>query len=226
MWICQNCINTHFKDYFGPRISIFKKYKCGRCGFVSNNCQEINDEVCKRVFKNQPMKEERTLKMSLETAKKLYKQCIDNPALSNEVYKNWLLQNFTKEELEGNKRYTWEESYAPGGYYICSDPCNLSVKRVINMGKHNHFKSVYKTEKQALSALAFAQLSHICVKYNSNVERNISTNEYWMITAYNGSDLGINSYTKNTFQLGFYRWEDAKTSMETNTTLWKQFWML
>ena len=224
MIICLECISKNQFKWIthGKVVSA----KCDKCNSASNICFQFSESK-----PNQPMKEERTLKMSLETAKELYKQCIDNPALSNGVYKNWLLQNFTKEELEGNKGYTWEESYAPGGYYICADANGILVKKVINSERLDHFKSVFRTEKEALSALAFAQLSHICAKYNSNAE--IRLPERGMVKFYSVVPdsthnllLLYETSERNSTHLPFNKKEDAIISKDVNSELWKQFWML
>jgi hypothetical protein len=163
---------------------------------------------------------EKQIKMSLETARELYKQCVDNPALSNAVYKNWLLETFTPEELEGKKGFTWEESFSGSGFYL-----NIQSKclKTADVSTSNTNKNVFKTKKQALSALAFAQLSHIVAKYNEGKQRGI--NGYFSVIRMESGELAlIRTYNLRGQGLEFCNEDDALLSLEVNKELWEQYW--
>lgn len=52
---------------------------------------------------------EKTIKMSLETAREIYKW-VNKKEVKDSPMERLLLDNFTKEELENNNGFTWEES--------------------------------------------------------------------------------------------------------------------
>lgn len=151
--------------------------------------------------------------MSLETARQMYKE-------NNEITNKWLLENFTKEELEPKKGFTWYDSFSGNGVLITQ---NSNFCDVLNYANRHHNKNIFLTEKHAKSALAFAQLSHICNKYNEGKKR---WNEVYCVGNYKNylSDDIISDHVK--LQLEFYKREDAKTSMEVNRQLWLDYWMI
>jgi len=172
---------------------------------------------------------EKTLKMSVETARQIYKDynfCMEikaeiTLALSS-MYK-MVMENFTKEELEPKKGFTWEESVNNNdGFYIEWDK--------ISNGKASPLrplsKCLFKTEKQALSALAFAQLTHICAKYNENTIQDKKYTYYTIIKlspGFVGLQVSEVNYMSGT-HLYFNRIEDARTSLNVNYGLWHQYW--
>jgi hypothetical protein len=146
--------------------------------------------------------------------------------------KNLLLENFTKEELEGKKGFTWEESFEPG-YYIKEAEINypsslkkIKIDKACNKEPHVWFKNQFRTEKQALSALAFAQLSHIVAKYNEGKEIG-RRDGYFSVTRMESGELDlVRSYGLRGLGLEFCREEDGLVSMETNKELWEQYWSI
>lgn len=181
---------------------------------------------------------EKTIKMSLDTAQKLWKVCNDmsvptrygecpsrrEPTEYEILIRDILLTNFTKEELEGKKGFTWEESFSGDGYYI--DQTTAEIKTVKNyvQGEYNSATNVFKTHKQALSAIAFAQLSHIVAKYN---EGKVVSKPYYIIQP---DSEGIGSLiirqSRTPHQLYFVFKSDADISLEVNRELWSQYWMI
>lgn len=163
---------------------------------------------------------EKTIKMSLSDAKLLY----NNSATMN----HWLLQNFTKEELEELEEemgINWNNSFKPG-YVIDSCPAKLDViiKKCSNPVAQDHFKNQYATEKQAKSALAFAQLSHIVSKYNDEFKsKNINT---YGVCVNNIHKLEVMTICDYMCHLVFRSHADATISMRENNELWKQYWMI
>jgi hypothetical protein len=137
----------------------------------------------------------------------------------NETTNKWLLENFTKEELEPKKGFTWEESFTYNGYWIESDSRIVRERTSKIFDTH---KNVFLTEKHAKSALAFAQLSHIVNKYNEGKERGEYRHTIYSYRKH------IHTATNDGYshQLEFYALEDAKTSMEVNRQLWLDYWMI
>jgi len=102
----------------------------------------------------------RNLELTLEQARELYK---------NDPMKELLLTTFTKEELEGSGRVMrWEELKEVSGYMI--DEESQIQGGVTGNTKHKDNKAIFRTEKQAKSALAMAQLSHLIWEANGREE--------------------------------------------------------
>lgn len=167
--------------------------------------------------------------MSLETAKGLYKDLCTRTDIASVNFKNWLLENFTKEELEPvvvpepkKEGFTWEESFdrdkkqwdASSGMVVAIEPS--SGKNTINW-------KLFKTEKQALSALAFAQLSHICAKYNEG--KKPGKTKYSVACSISGG-LCLTDDFNRVNHIPFCTKEDAETSLRVNRKLWEQYWMI
>jgi len=153
------------------------------------------------------------VEMSLETARQMYKE-------NNEITNKWLLENFTKEELEPKKGFTWEESLSKEGYYINSS-CNIEETKIVS--KAPNLRDVFLTEKHAKSALAFAQLSHIVERYNQGKNEG---EVFFMVEGYKNGKLAVNHWYNVNCHFKFYTIEDAETSMEVNRQLWLDYWMI
>lgn len=98
------------------------------------------------ILKPQTMSEKRTLELTLEQARELYKK---------DQYTGALLRMFfTKEELEGGDLPSWEELGVMKGWVI-------SEKGISKMDFRIACKNIFATESQARSALAMAQLSQL-----------------------------------------------------------------
>jgi len=79
------------------------------------------------------------IEMSLETARQMYKE-------GNETTNKWLLENFTKEELELKRGFTWEDSVGDFGFFI-NDSCEIRYTRMSRPARN--VKDVFLTEKHA-----------------------------------------------------------------------------
>ena len=184
---------------------------------------------------------EKQIKMSLETARELYKEVTDmsvpcregmhemerEPSKKEQILHKLLLENFTRDELEGNKGYTWEESFDKGAHnfwfigldaHIYDDgDCEQRV---------DDNKKYFKTKEQAKSALAFAMLSHIVSKTNEGKSSEV----LMYVIRPTGKDgiLMITTIEKdeNYHGLAFYNPNDAGNSIGINSELWKQYWMI
>lgn len=164
---------------------------------------------------------EKQIKMSLEIARKFYK---DDMA---EHLKDWLLENFTKEELEGREGYTWEESFSGEGYECKERWTDEEFKNVKLTGR-----DLFKTKEQAESALAFAQLSHIVAKMNGGLNNNLKQYTIQRACEVNTKLIVEDLWDeKNRFLKGFHHLTfadkgDAETSLRVNRELWEKYWMV
>ena len=104
--------------------------------------------------------ETRNVKITLETAKRWYEQ--------GGEFKEMALSAFTEAELNP-VRNEWERKFIGkeiDGVYFASDGCIYKMDCICNYSE----KGTYKTEKQAKSALAYAQLTQLMAlpEYNGD----------------------------------------------------------
>lgn len=244
-WVVKNDGSQRFKDLVikymnensNTRWKGYDSYYYGQiggeffCVYSSHHFQQVitldqfeemikDDEHDHIGFTIQPEKALQ-IAMTLETAREFWKT-------ANEITRKWLLGNFSEEDLEVKKGFTWEDSFKGKGYYIRGTSEISEYEGVLMIQKTN--KNVFRTEVHAQSALAFAQLSHIVAKYNDLDLNNLVYKDgapfFYYVTLFDGKNLGINSYPKVYLHLPFYTYESAKTSMEVNNELWKQYWMI
>lgn len=172
--------------------------------------------------------------ISLEEARAIWKTIPkDNPSnwsASDRLAREILLHNFKEEALE-IKGFTWANSFEGGGWYI--SPNSDVMFSGISSNPTFQNKNVFKTKKQAESALAFAQLSHIVEKYNEDnfaVAKDGKTTLYY-VAAYNDNSLKIDECQyfeciQPVRNLMFNKKESAERSMEVNRELWEKYWMI
>lgn len=126
--------------------------------------------------------------------------------------------------------FTWEESFSGDGWYVGS---GSEIHRLTNVKPLETQKNVFATEKQALSTLAFAQLSHIVNKYNEGKTVPITFQDgiphtFHPYMGYNGMlTYHALNHTCNIYHppFGFYNKNDIETSLKINKALWEQYWM-
>lgn len=165
---------------------------------------------------------EKTITMSLETALEFYKTTQDK------ILKDWLICNFGRDALEKKEGFTWEESFAGDGYFI-SDNSYIVEARI--RYENSFSKQFFKTKNQALSALAFAQLSHIVNKYNEGKTVPVTFRDGIPHTFHPYMDCdGMLTYhalnhTCNKYRppFGFYDKNDIEISFKVNKELWNQY---
>ena len=174
-------------------------------------------------YLNQKQTMEKQIKMSLETAREMYRDLNMCPSTH---LRNLLEDNFTKEELEGKKGFTWEDSFSGSGWYIDNTSNVHEVKIDVYPKVLSFNKNVFKTKEQAESALAFAQLSHIVPMYN-NHPTHPSHKDYYCIMS-TGDKLWIRKVVnkEHITTLFFYNEENAATSLEVNKELWEKYHMI
>ena len=115
--------------------------------------------------------------------------------------------------------FTWEDSFNQEGFYITT---TSKIQPCYNQRKEQHCKNIFKTESQAKSALAFAQLTHIVHKYNEGI--NEVFNMFHIVN--DGGILKVHYNQRMISLLPFYSQHDAETSLEVNRELWEQYWMI
>lgn len=209
--------------YYGSRLYV---YDAGRwlysCKYVDPLGEENN--------LNKPNMK-KTIEISLYAARKIhktYKTFGDTNTIAPigiVLIHDIILDNFTKEELEGNKGYTFEESFNGSGYAIIQE--HGVAGHVVTGHKPNSpmVKHIFKTKGQAESALAFAQLSHIVAKYN---EGKTGCNlAYTIKLKMSKNTLFIDAleYDDEFPHLAFLTSDDAYTSMQVNKELWNKYHM-
>jgi len=168
---------------------------------------------------------EKQIKMSLETAKLIFEETKKNSNPTNLILYSWLMDNFTKEELEPKKGFTIDDLgyFSQVGYWI---GCDKTSGFGVSIGQSN-INPVFKTEEQALSSLAFAQLSHIVAKYNEGKKTGPSAFSIFCFIS-SEPELRVNAiaFSDRIPHLLFHTIADAETSLEVNRDLWNQYWMI
>jgi hypothetical protein len=135
------------------------------------------------------------IELSVEKARQLYGK---NPEM-NEL----LLANFTKDELTKIELpKSWKELERINGYYI-----DYTVNKIFNtktFGSKTPQECVFVTLKQALSALAMAQLSQLMAVYNDGWEPDWHDSQCTKyVLERKGSSINTNTYNSYYYFLAF-----------------------
>lgn len=161
--------------------------------------------------------ESRNVKVSLETAKRWYEQ--------GGEFKEMALSAFTEAELNP-VRNEWESKFIGKeikGYYSTNSKI-LEAKGNCS----NKCKDIFKTEKQAKSALAYAQLTQLMAlpEYNGDWVPDWSNDELkYIIRLYSGN-FEINSYSKTYHHISFKSSAIRDKFLENNYDLLKEYFEL
>ena len=150
------------------------------------------------IIKEEPMCTEKTIKLSLDQARKMYGK---NPEMDE-----LLLANFSKEELTKKELpKSWEELPEVVGYFIGGDSeIKLCSKESIGSKTKYTNKSNFATEKQAKSALAAAQLSQLMAVYNDGWEHSWETSSSYVYVIYRqNNNIKADSFASNYCFLNF-----------------------
>jgi len=137
------------------------------------------------------------IEISLEAARQMYKE-------GNETTNKWLLENFTKEELEPKKGFNWED--------VHRDKWPQHLYCIVPL-----------TDKHEKSMTAFSKLSHIVNRYNQGKERGA---EVYAVHGSTINGLEVDTFGRFGHQLEFYSQESAQISAEVNRQLWLDYWMI
>lgn len=206
------CANTRYRLTQDGWIDVVKSSR------AKKSFNEEISEVCDYMINLTKPDMEKQIKISLETARRMY-----NDVNLPNYLTTLILENFTTEELEDNKGYTWEESFNKAGYLIDGDRVILCTE----CSADKDYKDTFKTKEQAESALAFAQLSHIVSRANKDKK---SGEAAYTIIASNllAGKLGTHvvNYGSKLPHLVFFDEKDAVESLKFNRELWEKYWML
>jgi len=173
------------------------------------------------LIKEEPMCTEKTIKLSLEQAKKMYGKSPEMDEL--------LLANFSKEELTKKELpKSWSEIGDIYGYYLESGSDYGKVKSssfVIDTKTQKYYHR-FATEKQARSALAMAQLSQLMAVYNDGWEPNWKgyMNKY-IIHAFDGR-ISAQFSLNNHYFLAFKSAELRDEFLKNFEPLIKEYFMI
>lgn len=156
----------------------------------------------------------RNLEITLEQARSLYK--------SNPELKEMLLNSFTIEELENKEIKCWEDLNAICGFYINA---NSQLRGETTSYTSELNKNIFKTEEQALSCLAKAQLSQLLAEYNGDWKPDFTDgrDRKYIIIKYD-NNIGIDWSYKNNDFLIFKTKEKAEKFLELHRELIEQYY--
>ena len=164
--------------------------------------------------------ETRNVKITIETAKRWYEQ--------GGEFKEMALSAFTEDELNPG-RNEWEDriiAYGTklvSGWYLGSD----SVFKETHEDNTN--RSTFKTEKQAKSALAYAQLTQLMAlpEYNGdwNPDWEKETEDKYVIRRIK-NNVVQDVFTTSYFHLAFKSYKIAGKFLKNNLDLLKEYFEL
>ena len=162
--------------------------------------------------------ETRNVKVSLETAKRWYEQ--------GGEFKEMALSAFTEDELNPI-RNEWGGKFVGEniqGFYIGNDGEVYMEDSIANYSE----KGTYKTEKQAKSALAYAQLTQLMAlpEYNGDwvPDWDSSSDKFIIIRVRNGIDTDY--YSLSHHHISFKSAEIRDRFLENNLDLLKEYFEL
>ena len=162
--------------------------------------------------------EARNVKVSLETAKRWYEQ--------GGEFKEMALSAFTEAELNP-VRNEWESKFMENnikGCYIGRDSIISHLDYIASKSK----KGTFKTEKQAKSALAYAQLTQLMAlpEYNGDWVPDWSDDNTKFIIRRCGNTIVFDFYTKTYYSISFKTPEIRDRFMKNNLDLLKEYFEL
>ena len=162
--------------------------------------------------------ETRNVKVSLETAKRWYTQ--------GGEFKEMALSAFTEAELNPI-RNEWESKILGkdiDGFYISSLSYVIQFKN--NCSKRDN--ATFKTEKQAKSALAYAQLTQLMAfpEYNGDWVPDWSDDDTKFIIRRRGITIEVDYYTNTHHFLAFKKELICYKFFENNLDLLKEYFEL
>ena len=158
----------------------------------------------------------RNVKVSLETAKRWYTQ--------GGEFKEMALSAYTEAELNPI-RNEWEDRITAygtrfvSGWYLGCDCVNKETNA------ENTYRSTFKTEKQAKSSLAYAQLTQLMAlpEYNGDWVPDWSDDDVKYIIRRYGSSIDLDYYTNTHHFLAFKSEEIRDKFIENNLDLLKEY---
>ena len=170
------------------------------------------------LIKKQLKEMKRTITLTVQQAKELYEK--DNS------FRDTLLSEFTDVELGIEKELrSWDGLHRIGGYYIDDDSDVIELNLFHETAIDN--KNIFKTEKQALSSLAMAQLSQLMADLGDECDvdwENPSQLKHTIVASFNIIERGRTVHL-NRF-LAFKAEEVRNAFLEKHEELIKQYFMI
>ena len=162
--------------------------------------------------------ETRNVKITLETAKRWYEQ--------GGEFKEMALSAFTEAELNPI-RNEWGGKFVGEniqGFYIGNDGEVYMEDSIANYSE----KGTFKTEKQAKSALAYAQLTQLMAlpEYNGDWVPDWSDDELKYIIRRYGSGIDTDYYSNTHHHISFKSEKIRDKFLENNLDLLKEYFEL
>lgn len=146
---------------------------------------------------------------------------------TNPEWRDTVLVEFTDEELgiEPLLPKTWESLDQISGYWITEDASLQWADRVFP--SHKCSQMIYSNDKQAKSALAFAQLSQLAKVINNGWESSWDGEmEGWTVEYHTTKKLCVDVYWWKKHHIVFKTEELANWSLEHHRQLWEDYWMV
>lgn len=120
---------------------------------------------------------------------------------------------------------SWKEAYDGNGFYIQAG----EVVEVLGSETIRHYLDVFKTKREAESALAFAQLSHIVDDANVRCAYSDSSSMYWYVvpSKLETKPITVGVYRDDKiYHLPMLTEAIAEACLARYEDLWRKFWML
>lgn len=145
-------------------------------------------------------------------------------ANADEQTKTELIQQFGKEIKESKLPKRWDELESIGGYWIDQ---LAKIKEYGGMNAFIHNQNVFATEKQAKSALAYAQLTQLMKAYNGDWVADWDDVEESKFCIYSEGYGLVKTINKCIFQFIHFKNAELRDHfMEHHEGLIKQFFMI
>ena len=207
------CVTIYYTGYYG--LTNASSENTSNTIEAKEFINEYNEY--KKKIKNEQVMETRNVKVTLETAQRWYGQ--------GGEFKEMALSAYTEAELNPVKNEWASKIINHGnkfvsGWYLGSD----SVYKETN--EENTDKSTFKTEKQAVAAIAYAQLTHIMAlpEYNGSWIPNWNdASEKKFCIVYSKERLKIDKFYEYRQKVCFKSIGLAERFLENNFDLLKQF---
>ena len=146
------------------------------------------------------MNEKKQVFLSLETAKKMWKEECELQNVTKTSTQLFLLDNFTKEELEAKELpKTWKElNILKGGWYITNSADVECIRDTEDNSTSDLNKNVFPTKELAEASLALTQLLQLKDVYNGD----------WKINSNNKPNETI-FFIRNTYNNPYCCWSNS-----------------
>lgn len=162
--------------------------------------------------------EARNVKVSIETAKRWYEQ--------GGEFKEMALSAFTESELNP-VRNEWGSKFVGEniqGFYIGIDGDIYMEESIANYSE----KATFKTEKQAKSALAYAQLTQLMAlpEYNGDWVPDLSISEAKYVIRRYKNEIEFDNFSGTYHKITFKTWQIREKFYQNNYDLLKEYFEL